>query len=397
MAVQGKLLFPYHLFNKEKVMREKIRENLLNKGFTIVELLVTMSIFVIAIMLVSNLFINQLNLFRQQSAIVETNLEGIMGLEILRRDIETAGYGLPWNIPSGISYPATETFSANPCGSGASANPTTYNDNPPNPPRAIVSGNNLCFNGSDYLVIKSVVIAQNNTSRKWALLKNSGVLRPDISGEAFDSSDNGDRVIVIDLGTSESNYKSLVGSGSVFYKLYRDVGDFKPSDALLTRVIYGIASRDPKVPFNRADYFINSNNTPPRCAPGTGVLYKATMNHGSSSGTNQFTELPILDCVTDLQVIFGIDNNNDGNLDKYIDDISNYDANGIRENIKEVRVYILAQEGQRDMNYTYPHSTITVGEFGLGQTFDLSSKIGPDYKYYRWKLYKLVVKPNSLG
>lgn len=377
-------------------MRGKASENLSNKGFTLVELLVTMSIFVIAIMLVSTLFINQLNLFRQQSAIVETNVEGIMALEILRKDIEGAGYGLPWHLPSGITYSAPETFPSNPCGPGTSADPSTYNDNPPNPPRAIVSGNNSCFNGSDYLVIKSILVAQNNESKKWALLKDTGVLRSNISGEDFKDDD---RVIVIDPGTSESNYKTLIGSGSSFYKPYSNVSDFKPPDPLITRVIYGITSDtiNPKVPFNRADYFINSNNKPSRCAPGTGVLYKATMNHGSTSGTNQFTELPILDCVADMQVIYRRDTNGDGIIDNETDDISALDAQTIRKEVKEVRVYILAQEGQKDMNYTYPSSTVTVGEFGLGQTFDLSAKIGSDYKYYRWKIYKLVVRPNNLG
>jgi prepilin-type N-terminal cleavage/methylation domain-containing protein len=393
MGIQRGLLLPYNRFNKEEVMIRLKKE-----GFTLVELIITMSIFVIGIMLVSNLFINQLNLSRQQSAIVETNVEGIIGLEILRRDIENAGYGLPWVIPTGITYTASETFNATPCGTGTTANPQTFNDNPPNAPRAIVSGNNTCFNNSDYLVIKAINVATNNTSKKWALLKNTGVLRSDISGDAFK---NSDRVIVLDPGTSETTMRTLVVSGSTFFKQYNAVTNFAPQDSTTTRIIYGIRDgADPKVPFNRAGYYINASHVPLRCASGTGVLYKATMNHGSISGTNQFTELPLLDCVADMQVIFGIDNDGDGDFepgvvdsrDGYTDDISTQDAKWIRERVKEVRVYILAQEGQMDRNYSYPHNEITVGEFGLGRIVS----IRPDWKHYRWKVYTLIVKPNNL-
>lgn len=381
-----------------------MRKNIFKNGFTLIELLLTMAIFTIGIMLVSKLFINHINLFRQQSTIMETNIEGIMGLEILRKDIESAGYGLPWNLTSGISYTAQETFPSLPCGSGTTADPTTFNDPPPQSPRAVVSGNNTCFNNSDYLVIKAISIAMNDTVKKWALLKDSGVLRDDLSGESFSSNE---RVIVIDPGTSDSNFKTLIGSGGVFYKPFNSVNDFKPSDTITTRLVYGLTppTITPKVPFNRADYFIKRLSTiPSKCAPGTGVLYKATMNHGSTSGTNQFTELPILDCVADMQVIYCVDNDSDGDCevssgssDNYTDDISLSDAKWIREKVKEVRVYILAQEGSKDLNYSYPNDSLFIGEFGLGHTIDLKSKIGnPEYKYYRWKIYKIVVKPNNL-
>jgi len=74
----------------------------------------------------------------------------------------------------------------------------------------------------------------------------------------------------------------------------------------------------------------------------------------------------------------------------------------VRNRVKEVRVYILAHEGQRDQNYTYPSQTIDVPAApdpgaGLGRTLDIKTSIGdPDYQYYRWKLYTLAVKPIDL-
>ncbi|MEK6691229.1 MAG: prepilin-type N-terminal cleavage/methylation domain-containing protein [Nitrospirota bacterium] len=384
------------------------------KGFTLVELMITMTVFVLVIAGASQIFTGLLTQFKQQSKIAETNIEGAIGLEILRQDLEHAGYGLPWVIPSDVTYTAAETFSATPCGTGTTANPTTFNDSTPNAPRAVVSGNNTCLNGSDYLVIKAINVATNNTSNKWALLGNTGVLRYDISGDAFNTSD---RVVVLDPGTSDATMRTLVGSGSTFYKQYSAVTDFNPSDSTTTRFIYGI--RDgaaPKVPLNRADYYISIPATmPSQCAVGTGVLYKATMNHGSISGVNQFTELPLLDCVADMQVVYALDNDEDGDFengvggDAYTNDISGLagatGARDVRTRVKELRVYILAHEGQYDKNFTF--SGFTAGACATCVRVGLSNTFGRDFEFatsgitnwqnYRWKIYTIVVKPNNLS
>ena len=63
-------------------------------GFTLIELMVTMVIFVLAIAAASQMFIGQLTQFKQQGKIAETNIEGIIGLELLRRDVAHADLGL---------------------------------------------------------------------------------------------------------------------------------------------------------------------------------------------------------------------------------------------------------------------------------------------------------------
>ena len=66
--------------------------------------------------------------------------------------------------------------------------------------------------------------------------------------------------------------------------------------------------------------------------------------------------------------------------------------------MKQVRVYILAHDGQKDTTFTYPSSTVSLGgDVSLGRTFNLASAVGnPEYKYYRWKIYTIVVTPNNL-
>jgi hypothetical protein len=65
--------------------------------------------------------------------------------------------------------------------------------------------------------------------------------------------------------------------------------------------------------------------------------------------------------------------------------------------VKEVRVYILSHEGQSDRAFKFASSMITVGEFGLGRTFNLSATIGLGWENYRWKVSTIVVKPRNLA
>jgi hypothetical protein len=68
----------------------------------------------------------------------------------------------------------------------------------------------------------------------------------------------------------------------------------------------------------------------------------------------------------------------------------------IRGQIKEVRVYILAHEGQKDPDFEFQDNPVTVGEFGLGRDFNFVDNGITDWQNYRWKVYTLVVKPTNL-
>ena len=73
------------------------------KGFTLIELLIAISIFIVVIAIVLKSYSLILKSQLQQGNIAKTNIEEGIGLEILRKDIEMAGFGLPWDM-NGISY-----------------------------------------------------------------------------------------------------------------------------------------------------------------------------------------------------------------------------------------------------------------------------------------------------
>ena len=381
-------------------------------GFSLVELMITMIVFVFFIAAASQVFTGLLTQFKQQSKMAETNIEGMVGLEMLRQDIEGAGYGLPWFGLIAYSESATDPYGFNDSTATAA-------------PRAILSKNNATFtglnsifDGSDYLVVKAVNVGRNDACNKWTAL-SSALPSPYFKTwiPATENLASNDRVIVLRPGTTDADARTLVVNGSAFSTTLGGVSStpWLSTDPSETRLVYGVdPDTDLRMPFNRADYFIRKYNssgadiTPGRCAPNTGVLEKATVNQNGGA----FNYLPLLDCVADMQVIYGLDLDNDGDFeplvagsaDGFSEDITALTAQQIRKRVKQVRVYILSHEGQRDATYTYcPSSAAScstafpLGEFGLVSTFDLTTKIGdPDYKYYRWKLYTIVVTPHNL-
>lgn len=354
------------------------------KGVSFIELLIVMTLVVIVLTMNTDTFGVIFRQSRQQTQAVGAQMDRVVGLEILRTDLEHAGFGLPWSFQGSINY------------SEATGNPQNVNDSPSNPPRAIVSSNDpsTTLNNSDYLVIKSTIVGTNETSQRWTYI--TGGAQP----HAWNSNDlsSGDRVTVIWPRSVTAFNKELVMDGTNFFTTYSPSAfpvEYSPTAATTRFVIYGV---DPdtnlRMPFNRADYYIQRPaSIPQACAPNTGILYKATINQGNGA----LNPDPLIDCVADMQVIYRLDTNNDGTIDSNVNNISGLTAQQIRDQLKEIRVYVLSHEGQSDKSFGYKDNAITVGEFGLGRTFNLSATIGTGWENYRWKVSTLVVKPRNLS
>ncbi len=386
------------------------------RGFSLVELLVVMGLLVIVLAITTGNFITLVRALKGESKIAETEVEKIVGLEILRQDIEHAGYGLPWHVDTGNWAGLINYTEANPqtvCNTTNNIN--NYDDAPNNAPRAIISGNNVCQDGSDYLVIKSTVVRNHEEAQKWTYIWNDGSSNQVNSwATGSDNIANTTRVIAINP-KQNLNDRVLVtflqGGARTFFSQFAGVNaayTLRPSEVYL---LFGIGPDNTlRMPFNRADYFILKSNVPARCASGTGILEKATLSHIDGSLAN-FS--PLLDCVADFQVIYGVDITipiADGIVDCYTNDLfvtGITDAQNTRDRIKEVRVYVLAHEGQMDRDYRFGNSTVRVGDSSglprcdisgvdnvLGRDFDLTGI--PDWQNYRWKVYTLVVSSDNL-
>lgn len=382
-----------------------------DSGFTLVELLITMAIFVLTIAAASGIFVPLLTQFKQQSKIAETQIQGLTGLEILRKDLEQAGFGLPWVIPIGVNYSEGSNSTTSPI---PPPNDQRVNDAPSNPPRPIVTINNVAgLGGSDYLVIKATTVATNDAVTKWTYVVGTAgggaSLRSWRSG--LEDLEGTDRVIVLIPMRGENTQRILMNNGSTFSVQFSTLSSpsaFTPTTEDDLYLVYGVDSdTDLRMPFNRADYYIRKvpgTVIPDRCAQGTGILMKSVINHANG---NRGPGIPLLDCVADMQVIFRSDTDGDGTIDDVSDDISTLSAEEIREQVKEVRVYILAHEGQKDNTFNYcpnpsdcSDTTLEIPSsddpgYGAGRTFDFNTAGITDWRKYRWKVYTLVVKLNK--
>jgi len=375
-------------------------------GFSLIELIIYMALLGILMTMVFSSFIPVMQINSQQWRIGETKIETGMGLDLLRADLEHAGFGLPWEF-GGVPNPYLEP-----------AAPAAMND-APNVPRAVISedASASSMNGSDYLAIKALNVVRGVSSQKWGWLGRNSAHAVSVQSMGVDAFDNNDRVIVIRPEVSPGENRQLVLNGTNYFALPTTAGltpfapSATPNDPSGDRyLIYGLDNIDPRRPFNRTDYYINNAGVSAHCAPGTGTLVKATLNQANDN----FLPLPIVDCVADFQVVYYLDTNGDGGWDTRANasGLAGLTAQQIRTQVKSIRCYVLTHEGGRDRAYTHPTANINVGEVAAngvpvlavdgtpaGRVFDLSlpaNNIGATWPNYRWKVYSLAVTPRNL-
>ena len=383
-------------------------------GFTLVEVIVVMALFLSVAMIAAQAFKNITTLAAKYSKSEESNIEGIIGLELLRHDLEQMGFGLFWDFLPGAAITYGESADAD----------SSTNDAPGNVPRACVTLNNSAAFSSDLIGVKGTTVGSTRASQRWTYVPFHNISSsPTWSSRPIrwpsGNLASGDRVIVIRhnfndptddhllVDTTGTDYATLT-TGSAPSNSYLPVKDEELS------MVYGVeqSSTTLRMPFNRVDFSITTGNVPPFCAERTGVLSKGMVSH-TDNGHYSYT--PLMDCVADMQVVLGWDVS-DGGRAKSISAYSNADGSvvsgaastadlqgwraspqGIREHLKMVKIYILAQEGRKDPGYSYPATTMVVGNAGLGET-SLTSiyTFTTAQLQYHWRLYRVIVRPKNL-
>lgn len=395
-------------------------QNRLNKndGFTLIEMLIAMVLFIVVIMITANIFELMLPKTKTITKSEESNVEGIIGLEMFRRDLEQAGFGLFTDIDS-PPPDFEEVLPALP--------QSAYNDKLIGIPRAILTANNLTSNvlpGTDLLVIKATNAALNPASQCWTSITGPGSSKTWGANDLLESrKGQNDWVVVVSQGfrNGEMQRKLIYNTDipTSFTVAYKADGayapPFAPSSGDKQYFYYGIDSIAPRAPFNRTDYYVKrvAGDVPDSCSLAAGVLYKSVMSQKDGS----MQAIAVLDCVADMQVVLGWNTTGDptGNTEDTWTNADGKDPGGgtsvadewledpreIRNRLKTVRVYILAQDGGFDRNYTNTKTKMRVGEEdGVPQKpaavkeIDLTT---PNRIHYRWKLHKLVVRPKNLN
>ena len=406
------------------------------KGYTLIELVVVLLIFTVVLAMAGASFNAVLSQSSRLAKSEESNIAGVIGLELLRHDLNQLGFGLP-------TEPATVSWFGEAAEGSASA---LLNDPPSGPPRPVAALERSaagCLSAtsdhpddqgytlvpcSDYLALKATNLGLAPAAQRWTYLNG---VTPNAWRSPGDNPVDNDAVVV--LGSSfaaGANSVALVPTlaGSFYYQ-FNSASAFAnlSSQAFPLAGIYGVGTGTLRMPFNRADYFVAR---PPAaaqmsagCAPGTGVLYRAVVNQGDG----RLTYYPLLDCVASMQVVFGWQTDGNGtrtwsNADgstalglasdltqallPAANSSSSAAATNIRNNLKVVKVYLLAQSGGLDPGYTSP-SPIQVGmqpgenDRSEGSFSTNSATYSYDinaagWRHYRWKVYRIIVAPKNL-
>lgn len=400
-----------------------------NRGFTLVEMIVVMAVFMVVIIISGDTFNRILSLSTGLIRSEESSIEGIVGLEMLRHDLQQAGYGLFTEELSGdmTAYKEAAAVPARLFNEACLAGDCTGDRRIP--PRPLAFGENLAataetssgatynvLKDTDYVVIKGMSVARSLASQKWTYLQyvagTGGV--PHLWPSDAENLKSNDRVVLMRRAvTPARNTLTVVPDGfNDFYHAYSQAAFEQYSSATGDYFVYGLDnSGTPSMPFNRTDYFVarpaTTGQIPALCAPSTGILYKTTVNQANG----KLTYLPVLDCVADMQVVLGWDlMDSDGTVDTW----SNADGTRtsgpgdviaalsdpaqMRASLKVIKVFILAQVGRKDPGYRSPDP----GTIDLSEPPDVPNTLGKTYaleesqRNYRWKVYRLTVRPRNL-
>ena len=337
-----------------------------NKGLTLIELLVAIAIFSIVIVLIFNSYLSILKHQSQQASIAQNNISRLVSLSIIRRDIEMAGFGLPWVINSSYSEASGN--------SSYTPSPSSLNANLPSEPPAFSFSNNgnKNANNSDVLVIRSAMADLNGISSHWGYIYQ-------------DSDGNGHfKNLEENSSISSGSYFSVINPVNMEFVGYSTFGDLPFFNTNKnTYLTFGLSNSQPRMPFNRVDYYLAkpASGLPSVCDKNTFNLYRATISQADGSRKQKI----LLECVKDFQVAFICSNGINTCLDSSSDE---------RKNLKQVRVFILLQEGRKDVHFTF-NGTIKIKDdvVNTGKTFIPTG----DDSHYRWKLIELMVDPINVN
>lgn len=359
----------------------------LSRGFSLVELMVTMTIFGILMTGIFQAYIAQMKNTTREYGIAESDIDRQIGLGLLSRDMNMTGYGLADDY-NGLSFAPRAVAATN--GSGAAGDTLTLMGTALGLQarqaqhwsyvESIPSGN--------YVRLKTWTDASGNLDQRENIEHNDRVILIEPSSKKLltDTSTPPNWLFKFDQGgPSDTNPDNnqivswIPTKGVVAYGLYKD------GETVATQPFYAVRYYLSTINSGEPDHGL--------CAPGLFKLLRAESRTTAApdSGDN------IIPCVADFQVAFGLDTNSDRRIDTWDNGgvtTAGYDVPRLNRSVKEVRVYALVQIGKKDLLYTYPSATVQVGDAGIGtgRTFTFSSA----QRNYRWRVMQLVTSPRNL-
>ncbi|OGW61889.1 MAG: hypothetical protein A2638_05685 [Nitrospirae bacterium RIFCSPHIGHO2_01_FULL_66_17] len=336
-----------------------------NRGFSLIEVLIVIGIFSVLMAAVSVTFSTQVRHGSREYRIGESEVELGIVKSLLERDIALAGYGLADDY-------GTTGFS----------------------PRSVQRQT-----GPNALILMGTALGLNDRFGAPLHWTYATAVAPTFKvwGDSREDLLANDRVILIEPNTEQILTQGATtpwkfqynGSGSNL----RDAGGTVWASPTIGTLVYGV---DPGAtqPFATVTYSLSTANLPSNCATGTSNLERAESWGGAA------TTIPLLACTLSLQTAFGLDTNKDGAIDLWDTNAgavaSGYSQATLAERLKQVRVYLLVQIGNRDASYTYPAATVRVGDALLGAGTGADVALNAEQRRFRWRIVSIDVTPRNV-
>ncbi len=304
------------------------------KGITLIELLVVLAIMALILSAIFQAYIPTLKSYIRESQIAISNIEKLISFELIRKDIESAGFGVAQNYAP------------------------------------------LAWDGNT-LSIKSTLLFRNDATKCFGYIDSNTLKFFSIESAEISNSECNDE---------EFCYIALDLDYNLVQDSCYDISIFPQNMYLLFGLLDNTGHFD--VPYNEIQYFLSSNNLLSICSPNTFELERREIQ-----ADGDFSTQPIFDCVKDFKVAFGLDTNDDGIIDMWTTNLPS-GADNIRKQVKEIILFILYHEGTRDNSFTFSRGTIYLNATST-LVLGTYTPTGDDL-HYRWKVSKLVIKPMNL-
>jgi type IV pilus assembly protein PilW len=311
-----------------------------NKGLTLVELLVTLFILGIVLAAAYFTYIHLLKGFKQESEEVSTQIESLVGLEILRLDLEHIGYGIASNETSPI---------------------VQWDEN------------------NKTLVLRSTLNNTNTSTRGYLILQCQ------------------DGSYTVKLDSREDKTNNNVSILKISDKSFVASGDFtgmscSGNDLYIALPISNTSNSCSVGYCTQITYKLSSSNLIDRCNVNTYNLIRKV-------GTGNTGGEPVLNCVSDWTVKFDVDTDGNSKIDATEENQDTLPAanSDIRTKLKRINVYLLVQEGRYDPDFTFTNTVSCASGGGkCVSKYSIELKLPAGYEHYRWKFLKISVKPMDL-
>lgn len=309
------------------------------KGFTLTELMISMAIMSLIVALTFPAFTNLLAESRGETASEETHIDKIIGLELIRLDLENAAYGIGRNE---ATPPISLTF------------------NTAIPPAIRALQLNSTLNNTNQSTVGWMIYGCSNAFGK--------KLSDRVLADRRQDRTNTNIVLLDDdknFTTTTTTTASCPGSG--IYTAFPYAAGL--NNACTTQFCTGVR------------YQLSDTNTLGNCAVGTQNLLRVVGGGGD----------PVINCVADFTVTFDLDTDGDGVVNSPDAQLLATTTAQIMAQVKNINMYILMQEGQRDNGLNTPNAN-----WSIATNITLNTANVTDANQYRWKEVRISGKPMSL-